>query len=89
MWFFFVQQLAVAACWSGRSVLFFWTLFVQVPAPAPQTARWLFAFCPDVVELLAVVALCESALGSISLHPDSNVAEAWQMENFLGFCCSR
>jgi hypothetical protein len=28
---------------------------VQVPAPAPQTTGWLFAVCPDVAELLAVV----------------------------------
>jgi hypothetical protein len=42
-----------------------------------------------LAELPAVVALRESALGSICLHPDSNVAEAWQMENFLGFCRTR
>jgi hypothetical protein len=58
-------------------------------APAPQTTGRLFAVCPDVAELLAVVALRESALGSICLHPDNNVAEAWQMEDFLGFCRSR
>jgi hypothetical protein len=28
LWVLSVQELAVAACWSGRSVLLFWTLFV-------------------------------------------------------------
>jgi hypothetical protein len=59
---------------------------VQVPAPAPQTMGWLFGVCSDVAELLAVVALHESALGSICFHPDSNEAEAWQLEDFLGLC---
>jgi hypothetical protein len=42
-----------------------------------------------VAELLAVVALGKSILGSVNLHPDGNVAEARQTENFLGFCCPR
>jgi hypothetical protein len=62
---------------------------VLVSAPASQTAGRLFAINPDVVELLAVVALGKSSLGSISLHPDSNVEEAWQTENFPELAGSR
>jgi hypothetical protein len=36
-----------------------------------------------MAELLAVVALGKSILGSVSLHPDSNVAEARQTKIFL------
>jgi hypothetical protein len=54
-----------------------------------QTAGWLFAIYPDVTELLAVVALRKGILASICLHPDSNVAESWQTENFLGLCRPR
>jgi hypothetical protein len=64
-------------------------ILVQVSTPAPQTLGRLFAVSPDVAELLAVVALGKSVLGYISLHPDSNVAEAWQTENFLGLCRPR
>jgi hypothetical protein len=42
-----------------------------------------------MAKLLAVVALRKNILGSISLHPDSNMAEAWQTENFLGLCRPR
>jgi hypothetical protein len=62
---------------------------VQVSAIAPQTARRLFAICPYLAKLLAVVALRKGILGSIRLHPDNNVAEVWQTENFLGFCSPR
>jgi hypothetical protein len=54
------------------------------------TTAWrLFAGSPDVATLLTVVALGNSNLGSISLHLDSNLAEAWQTENFLGHCRPR
>jgi hypothetical protein len=36
-----------------------------------------------MAELLAVMALCEAILGFVHLHLDGDVAEAWQMENFL------
>jgi hypothetical protein len=42
-----------------------------------------------VAELLTVVALREGVLRSVSFHLDGNVAEAWQLEYFLGFCRSR
>jgi hypothetical protein len=48
-----------------------------VQALAPQTAGKLFAISPDLVELLAFVALGKRILSSISLHRDSNVADAW------------
>jgi hypothetical protein len=54
-----------------------------VTGAAPQAAGRLFAICQDVAELLAVVALGKIILGSISLHPDSNVAEARQTKNIL------
>jgi hypothetical protein len=60
-----------------------------VTASSPQAAGRLLAVCPDVAELPEFVALVMSILSSISLHPDSNVAEARQMENFLGLCCPR
>jgi hypothetical protein len=34
------------------------------------------AVCPDVAELLAVMALSKIILSSIRLHPDCDVAEA-------------
>jgi hypothetical protein len=42
-----------------------------------------------VAELLAVVAQGKSILGSISFHPDGNVAEAWLTENLIGLCDPR
>jgi hypothetical protein len=45
----------------------------------------LFSVFPDVAELLAVVALSKAVMGSVGLHPDRNVAEAWQTENFWDF----
>jgi hypothetical protein len=42
-----------------------------------------------MAELLTVVALREGILRSVSFHFDGNVAEAWQLENLLGFCRSR
>jgi hypothetical protein len=83
MRFFSLQQFAFATRWSGCSVLLLWELLVQVAAPAQTTGR-LFANGPDVTELLAVVTLRQSALGSVCLHLDGNVAGAWQMEYFLG-----
>jgi hypothetical protein len=64
-------------------------LFVQVTVPAPQAGVRLFAVCPDVAELLAVIALHKTILSSICLYLDCDVAEAWQSENFLGFCRSQ
>jgi hypothetical protein len=45
----------------------------------------LLAVCPDVAELLAVVALRKSILGFVRLYPDSNVAEVRQPENSWDF----
>jgi hypothetical protein len=39
-----------------------------------------------MAELLAVMALHKTILSSICLHPDCDVIEALQSENFLGFC---
>jgi hypothetical protein len=46
------------------------------------------AVCPDVAELLAVLALRNPILSSICLHPDCDVAEALQSEDLLGFYLS-
>jgi hypothetical protein len=86
MGFLSLRQLAVTACWCGSSIFLLWAVLVQVSAPAPQTAGRLLAISPDEAKLLAGVALGKSILGSVSLHPDSIVAEAWQTENFLGLC---
>jgi hypothetical protein len=71
-----LQQLAIAACWGGSSIDLFRALLVQVAAPAPQTARLLFAVCPHVTKLLAVVTLCEPSLCSVCFYLDCYVAEA-------------
>jgi hypothetical protein len=39
-----------------------------------------------MAELLAVLALSEAILSSVFLHPDRDVAEAWQTKNFFGIC---
>jgi hypothetical protein len=57
---------------------------VQVAATTPQTARGLLAVCPDVAELLAVVALSKPVLSFVRLYLDCNVAEAGQSEELLG-----
>jgi hypothetical protein len=85
MGFFSFRQPAVAGSWRGRSVSLFGAFFVQVTAPAPSITWRLFAVSPDVAELLAVVTLRKSTLVSVCLHPDRDVAEALQTENFLGF----
>jgi hypothetical protein len=69
-----LRQLAVTASCSGGSVILLRALLVQVAAPAPQTTWRLLTGCPDVTELLAVVALCEAALGPVRLHPEHYVA---------------
>jgi hypothetical protein len=51
--------------------------------------RWqLLTVCPNVAELLAVVALRKAVLTPVCLHPDFYVAEDCQAENLLGFCRS-
>jgi hypothetical protein len=70
-----LRQPAVAACWGGRCILFLGTLLVQVIVPAPQAAGRLLAVCPDVAELLAVMALRKTILSFIGLCPDCDVAE--------------
>jgi hypothetical protein len=62
---------------------------VQVTASAPQAAARLLTVCHDVAELLAVMALRKIIPSSRCLHPDCDVAEALQSENFLGFCRPR
>jgi hypothetical protein len=44
-----------------------------------------FFNCPYVAKLLAVVTLRKGILAPVRFHPDSDVAEAWQPENLLGF----
>jgi hypothetical protein len=89
MSFLSLRQLAVTACWCGSSVSFLWAVLVKASAPAPQTAVTLSVISPDVADRLAVVALDKSILASMSLHPDSNVAEAWLMDIFLVISCPR
>jgi hypothetical protein len=49
---------------------------MQVTAPAPQTTGRLLTVCPNVAELLAVVALRKAVLSPVCLHPDCYVARA-------------
>jgi hypothetical protein len=84
MWFVYLRQLAVAAWWSGSGVSLLWALIVQVAASTPQTKAGLLAVCPDMDELLTVVALCKPVLSFVHLYLDGNVAEAGQLEKFLG-----
>jgi hypothetical protein len=59
---------------------------VQVAAPAPQTTGKLLAVCPNVAELLAIMALHKPFLSFIGLYPGCDMSKAWQSENFLRFC---
>jgi hypothetical protein len=58
---------------------------MQVAATTPQAAGRLFAIGPDVAKFLAVVALFEGDLGFVGLYLDCDLAEAGQLEYFLGF----
>jgi hypothetical protein len=82
MRFFSLQQFAVATQ-SGGSIHLLWAHLVQVATPAPQTTWQLFAIGPDVIELLEVVTLRQSALVSVSLHLDGNVADGIFPETWL------
>jgi hypothetical protein len=57
---------------------------MQVAAPIPQAVGMLFAIGPVVAKFLTV-ALGERVLGSVGIYFDSNMAEAGQLEYFLGF----
>jgi hypothetical protein len=76
MWFFTLRQLAVAASWSGGSIFSLQTFLMQVAAPTPQTSGRLTTVCPNMPELLAVVALCKTILSPVGLHPDCYVKRA-------------
>jgi hypothetical protein len=82
---FSFRQPAVTARCGGRCIAFLGALLLQVTAPSQQAAGRLLAVSPDVTELLVVMALRKTILSSICLHPDCDVAEAWQSEDFLGF----
>jgi hypothetical protein len=47
---------------------------VQVATPIPQTARWSLTICPNLAELLAIVALCKFVLNPVS----SALIAIWQ-----------
>jgi hypothetical protein len=89
MGLFSFRQLTVAARWGGSYISFLGALLVQVTALAPQAARTLFAVCPDVAELLAVMALRKTILISICLYPDCDMTVAFLSEHLLGFCRPR
>jgi hypothetical protein len=76
MGFFSFRQPTVAARSGGRCIPFLGALFVQVTAPASQAAGRLLAVCPDVAELLAVMALRKPILISTFLRPDCDVADS-------------
>jgi hypothetical protein len=81
---FSFHQPTFTAYWSGRCTPFLGALLVQVTASAQAAGRML-TVCPDVEELLAVMALRKTILSSVCLYPDCDVAEVLQSENFLRF----
>jgi hypothetical protein len=74
MCFLSFRQPAVTPCWCGRCIPFFRTFLVQVAASAPQTTVRLLGVCPDVAELLAVMARRKVILSFIGLYPVCDVA---------------
>jgi hypothetical protein len=56
---------------------------MQVAATTPHTALLLFAVCPDVAKLLAVLALLDSISCFTCLYFDCDVAEAVEAEYFF------
>jgi hypothetical protein len=60
---------------------------MEVAATTPHAAGRLFTFCPNVAKLLAVKGLGEGSLGFVCLYFHGDVAEAGEMECFLGFFC--
>jgi hypothetical protein len=48
----------------------------------PQTVGWLLTICPNVVKLLAVIALGKGIFCFISLQLNCDVAEACKLEDF-------
>jgi hypothetical protein len=67
----------------------FRAFLVQMTAPTPHTMGRLVAVSPDLVELLAVVTLCETSLGFIHLYPGCNMAKAHQVKYHIGLWCPR
>jgi hypothetical protein len=78
------RLLAVAACWHRRYITHFRVFLVEVDAPAPHTTERLLAVSPDLVELLAIVTLRESSLGSLCHYPNFNMEETRQFEYLAG-----
>jgi hypothetical protein len=58
---------------------------VYVTASAPEVAGRLPAVCPDVAELLAVMAVRKTILCSICLHPYCHVAEECSLKIYWDF----
>jgi hypothetical protein len=81
------RQPAVAACSGGRYIPFPGELFVQVIALTLQAEGRLLAVCPEVAELLAVVALRKTILSFTCLYPDCAMAGVLQFG--LGFVWSQ
>jgi hypothetical protein len=59
---------------------------VHVAANTPQAAMGLFAICPGVAKLLAVVALGERIWGFVGLSFYDDMAKGRQLESFLRLC---
>jgi hypothetical protein len=83
MGFLTLRQLAVTAGWSGGNDSFLWAFLMQVAAPAPQTLWRLSTVCPNMPELLAVMALCKADSSSVGLHRDCYMAKGCQTKHFL------
>jgi hypothetical protein len=73
---------------TGSCSMLAWKMYF-LSRGTPCAGARLLVVCPDVVEMLAVMALRKTILSSICLYPDCYVTEAWQSEHFLGFCRPR
>jgi hypothetical protein len=84
MRFLSVHELAVAAYRYRCCITRFREFLMQVTSPTQHTTRRLLAVSPDMAELLAVVTLLETSLGSICLYPDCNMVKAPPFEYLMG-----
>jgi hypothetical protein len=89
MQFFPFRQPEVAAYLGWKRYYSSRGTLCECDRPATQAAGKLLAVCPDVAEIMAVVALSKTILSFIGLYPDWDVAEAFQSEKFLRFCRPR
>jgi hypothetical protein len=84
--FLSVHQLAVAAHWHQCCTTLFQVLLVQMTALASHSCTMgrLLGVSPDMAKFLTAVTLHVTSLDFVWLHPDCNMARAYQFEYLLG-----